>query len=177
MNGKQPNPIIFFLDRTHGKATRSLLARVGIAVVLHDNYFPRDEKDPVWISRCGRENWVVLSGDKAIERIPENRQAVIDAKCKVLFFNDTNSRAEEWAAAVIVGIKRLYEIIHKNNGPLFVTIDKQARGHISRVRFAVGGGPKPPAPGIADKPAQPTQTTIEDPKPIRTPQQATLFKH
>jgi hypothetical protein len=85
----------------------------------------------------------VLSGDKSIETVPENRQAVIDAKCKVLFFNDTNSFPEEWAAAVIVGRPKLLEIIEQNDGPFFVIIEKYARAHISSVRFVGSGGPKP----------------------------------
>src|ERR1019366_3030555 len=39
--------------------------------------------DPVWIERCAKEEWAVLTGDKAIETDPTNRQAVIDSKAKV----------------------------------------------------------------------------------------------
>jgi hypothetical protein len=161
---KQPDPI-FFLDRTHGKHTRKLLERVGIAIVHHNDFYAQDTKDTVWLKRCGEDNWIVLTGDKEIERVPENRQAAIDAKCKVFFFNDTNSRGEEWAAAVIVGRKRLFEIIDKNNGPLFVTIDKSARSHISQARFAGDGGPKPVLAAVQTSPSsdqpQPTPPTPE----------------
>jgi hypothetical protein len=172
---KPPDPI-FFLDRTHGRTLWKLLNRIGLVVIPHADFFPQEEKDAVWIARCGRENWVILSGDKAIERAPENRQAVIDAKCKVVFFNDTNSRSEEWAAAIIVGRQRLLEIIARNNGPLFVTIDKQARSHISSVRFAGDGGPKPliASVPVATPPQSPGQT-LPEPKPERKPQQGRLF--
>lgn len=133
----------FFLDRTHGKRTSKLLQSVGIKVILHDRWFHRETPDPEWIAKCGQEEWIVLSGDKSIETVPENRQAVIDAKCKVFFFKDTNSLPEEWAAAVIVGRIKLYEIIERNNGPFFVTIDKKCRGHVSSARFCGSGGPKP----------------------------------
>jgi hypothetical protein len=76
----------FFLDRTHGKRTSQLLTCVGMAVILHDRWFHGETRDPIWIAKCGQEQWVVLSGYKSIETVPENRQAVIDAKCKVLFF-------------------------------------------------------------------------------------------
>jgi hypothetical protein len=178
LNGKQPNPI-FFLDRTHGKITRNLLARVGFSVVLHSHYFPPEEKDTVWLAKCGKENWIVLSGDKAIERVPENRQAVIDAKCKVLFFNDSNSRGEEWAAAVIVGRARLLEIIERNNGPLFVTIEKYARSHISPVRYAGDGGPKPAEDTAKRQIAGGEATAPPDPQPRlaqRIPEQRELFR-
>jgi hypothetical protein len=133
----------FFLDRTHGKRTSRLLTSVGMNVILHRKWFIDEAPDPEWIAKCGKEEWVILSGDKSIEAVPENQQAVIDAKCKVFFFNDTNSYPEEWAAAVIVGREKLFEIIEHNNGPFFVTIDKYARAHVSSIRFVGSGSPKP----------------------------------
>lgn len=62
---------------------------------------------------------------------------------------ENNSKAEEWAAAIIVGRRKLTMIVDRNNGPFFVGIDKHASSHISPVRFAASGGPKPqevPAP-------------------------------
>ena len=157
---------IFFLDRTHGKRTSRLLQSVGMKVVLHQKWFNKEAADPEWIAKCGQEDWIVLSGDKSIENVPENRQAVIDAKCKVFFFNDTNSLPEEWGAAVIVGRPKLYEIIERNNGPFFVTLQKHCRTHISSVRFAGAGGPKPAEAKIRvaakEEPAMPPSAPIQD---------------
>lgn len=163
----------FFLDRTHGKRTSRLLTCVGMTVVLHDRWFHGETRDPVWIAKCGQEQWVVLSGDKSIETVPENRQAVIDAKCKVLFFNDSSSFPEEWAAAVIVGRPRLLEIIERNDGPFFVTIDKNARAHVSSIRFAGDGGPKPIGPPATPQIAASPQAS--EPPPPRVPEQRELF--
>jgi hypothetical protein len=137
------NPI-FFLDRTHGKRTAKILQSVGMNIVLHSRWFVQEARDPEWIAKCGSEEWVILSGDKSIELVPENKQAVIDAKAKVFFFNDTNSLPEEWAAAVIVGRPRIFQIIDRNNGPFFVTLEKNTRSHVSGIRFVGGGGEKPP---------------------------------
>lgn len=133
-------------------------------IVLHYKWFIQEAPDPEWIAKCGQEDWIVLSGDKSIETVPENRQAVIDAKCKVFFFNDTNSLPEEWAAAVIVGRSKLYEIIERNNGPFFVTLQKHCRTHISSARFIGSGGPKlvepeaqPKNPPDASLPAPPIE--------------------
>jgi hypothetical protein len=62
--------------------------------------------DPVWIERCAKEEWAVLTGDKAIETDPTNRQAVIDSKAKVFLLDENNSRAVEWASAIIVARRR-----------------------------------------------------------------------
>jgi hypothetical protein len=174
-NPQKPPEPIFFLDRTHGKKTHKLLECVDIKVVHHNDFYLQETPDTEWIRRCGREGWIILTGDKEIERVPENRQAVIDAKCKVFFFNDTNSRGEEWAAAVIVGRKRLYEMIEKNNGPFFVTIQKDSRSHLSQIRFAGEGGPKPVQVLVAVV-AEASRARPEPslPTPERKPQQGTF---
>jgi hypothetical protein len=94
--------------------------------------------DPEWIKMCGEKNWIVVTGDKRIESVPENRQAVIDARAKVFLVNDSNSYPEEWAAAVIVGHYKMQEIIDGNRGPFFVNIRKRADGHIAKLRLPPG---------------------------------------
>jgi len=95
------------------------------------------------IAECGKQGWVIISGDKSIERVPEERQAVIDARCKVFMFDDSHvTRTEDWAASLLVGRHRLIEIAEKTDGPLFVTIRKcKVQGHVSQPRFiGLGGG-------------------------------------
>lgn len=94
--------------------------------------------DPEWIRLCGEKNWIVVTGDKRIESVPENRQAVIDARAKVFLVNDSNSYPEEWAAAVIVGHYKMQEIIDGNRGPFFVNIRKRADSHIAKLRLPPG---------------------------------------
>jgi hypothetical protein len=166
------NPI-FFLDRTHGKRTSQILQRVGMNVVLHSKWFIQEARDPEWIAKCGLEEWIVLSGDKSIESVPENRQAVIDAKVKVFFFNDTSSLPEEWAAAVIVGRPRIFDIIERNNGPFFVTIDKNTRSHISSVRFVGSGGAKTAETGSPSE--APTAIEPSPPPPASQPIQLEIW--
>jgi|SRR6267143_1111836 len=172
MESKSSISPTFFLDRTHGKRTAKLLISVGMGIVLHQNWFYQEAPDPEWIGKCGEQGWVILSGDKSIETVPENRQAVIDAKCKVFFFNDTNSYPEEWAAAVIVGRPKLLEIIEQNDGPFFVTIEKYARTHISSIRFVGSGGPKPIGPSAPQQAAPSPVPPLPLPQP---PVQGELF--
>jgi hypothetical protein len=177
LSGKQPNSVVLFLDRTHGKRLMRLLSAVKLNVMWHSRFFDKEELDTVWIAHCAKEQWVIISGDKSIEEVPEERQAVIDGRCKVFFFKDSNSLTEEWAAAVIVGRQRIFDIIEKNNGPFFVTIDKHARSHVSGVRFVGDGGPK-----SFDEQPQPVAATVSTatPKPKekpKTPAEQDLFEH
>jgi hypothetical protein len=87
---------------------------------------------------CGQNNWIVITGDKKIESVPENRQAVIEAKAKVFLLNDSNSRPEVWAAAVLLGHYKMQEVIDANSGPFFVTVGKRSDHHVQRIRRPFG---------------------------------------
>jgi hypothetical protein len=131
-----------FLDRTHGGRFVTLLRDVGFMVNPIKEIYPNGKdqfiRDPDWIRLCGERNWVVVTGDKRLETVPENRQAVIDAKARVFILMDTQSLPEEWAAAVIVGQERMQEILEANSGPFFVNISKRTGSHIARLRLPLG---------------------------------------
>lgn len=174
---KPPEPT-FFLDRTHGrKIFPGILRRLGFSLVaLHEHGFAPETQDDVWIAECGKQGWAILSGDKGLERNPINRKAIIDKACKVFIFTDTNSKAEEWAAAVIMARRQIALIIDRNNGPFYVHIGKEGHSHLSQVRFVGTGGRKqiaepasvaapasskpPKAPTKPDSPDPPAQTTF-----------------
>jgi hypothetical protein len=128
-----------FLDRTHGKRMVDVLRRVGFQVHPIREVYPDNahEKisDPEWIILCGKNNWIAVTGDKRLETVPENRQAVIDAKLKVFLLAESNSPPEVWAAAIMIGHYRMQEIIDANPGPFFVNIGKRADGHVARLRL------------------------------------------
>jgi hypothetical protein len=131
-----------FLDRTHGKSMSAMLRRAGFTVHHIFEVYPNKEhetiEDPVWIKMCGEKGWIAVSGDKRLETVPENRQAVIESKLKAFILTDSNSKPEVWAAAIIVGHFRMDEIIDGNNGPFFVNVGKRSDGHVARLRLPPG---------------------------------------
>jgi hypothetical protein len=134
-----------FLDRTHGKRMSEMLRRVGFTVHHIYDVYPgtahESVDDPVWIQLCGEKGWIAISGDKRLETVPENRQAVINARLKVFVLTDSNSKPEVWAAAVIVGHFKMAEIIDGNDGPFFVNISKRSDGHVAKLRLPPGYTP------------------------------------
>ncbi len=157
-----------FLDRTHGGRLVALLRELGFPVNPIKEVFPNGKdqfiRDPEWIKLCGEKNWVIVSGDKKLETVPENRQAVIDAKARVFLLMDSESFPQEWAAAVIVGHERMKEILDANPGPFFVNISKRTGSHVARLRYPHGyeKPPKalehaitPPSEGPSPTPAVP----------------------
>lgn len=118
-----------FLDKNQGnKKLPQMLREVGLRVECHSEHFP-DEKvipDPEWIQLCGLKGWIVVTGDKAIEHDPINRQAVIDSKAKVVMLEENNSRAIEWASAITVSRKELLRIVDEKPGPFIVSLRKES---------------------------------------------------
>ena len=154
---------------------REMLRRVGIRVFVHrDLGWSHDLSDVEIIRECARRNLVILSGDKAMERVPEERQEIINGKCKVFMFDDTGkTRTEDWIASVLIGRQRIMEIIWKTKGPLFVTIrPSRTISHVGQPRFVekAGGGWK-----SEEEETRPVPIQLENPnQPKRKPQQADL---
>lgn len=122
-----------------------MLRRVDIHAVAHkDMGWAHDMKDVQIINECAVRNFTILSGDKSMERVPEERQAIINGKCKVFMFSDSDkTRMEDWVSSLLIGRERILEIIAKTKGPLFVTIKPcRVKGHIGTVNFVekAGGG-------------------------------------
>jgi PIN like domain len=141
---KQPEEPIYFIDRNLGrKRLPSLLKKVGMKVEVLHSYFPAETPDDEWIPKVVAKGWVILTGDKAIETDPINLKAVEESAAKVFITADTNSKAEEWAAAVIVARRKIARTVEYNNGAFCVDIDKHASNHVSTERYRGSGGPKP----------------------------------
>jgi len=124
--------------------------------------------DKDWIAECGRNEWAIISGDKKIAVVPEERQAVIDAKAKVFMFDDTHeTHTEDWAAALLVARHRLIDIVERADGPFFVVVKRcQVHGHISHPEFIpdTGSGWKVRTERASASSQSPALTPPETPK-------------
>lgn len=174
---KLPDEPIYFIDRNLGrKKLPNLLAKVGMKVEAHDKHFPREAPDDEWIPKCVANGWVILTGDKAIETDPINAKAVEDSAAKVFITADTNSKAEEWAAAIIVGRRKLARVVEYNNGAFCVNVEKYASNHVSPERYKGGGGPKPKEENpIPQPPEEIAGAAVVEPEPPLTPQRVIQF--
>ena len=62
-----PGRVVFFVDRSLGrKIIPGALRDAGEEVRIHDEHFPQDAKDEVWLAEAGKQGWVVLTKDKNI---------------------------------------------------------------------------------------------------------------
>lgn len=58
---------MIFFDRSIPKSVINALKLVGVEDILsHDDVFPQNTPDPVWLARAGQQGWVVVTRDKKI---------------------------------------------------------------------------------------------------------------
>lgn len=116
----------------------------GIDAVFqrHDTFYKPDEDDHIWIPSVASHGWVIITGDKGIEKDGINRQSVVDSKAKVFLLDDSHSRGAEWAASLVLAYRRIMKVALENNGPFYCTIRKGSDAHVeeSEIRFYANGG-------------------------------------
>ncbi len=77
----RPEPLVFFVDRSLGRRiVPDALRTAGAQVEIHDDHFPQDAQDQVWLTEAGKRGWVVLTKDKHIRYRTAEIHALITAK-------------------------------------------------------------------------------------------------
>ena len=78
-----PGRLVFFVDRSLGRRIiPGALRDAGEEVRIHDDHFPQDAKDEVWLAEAGKQGWVVLTKDKNIRYRAIELQALVAAKVR-----------------------------------------------------------------------------------------------
>lgn len=78
-----PERLVFFVDRSLGrKVIPDALRAAGAKTRVHDEFFPQDAKDEVWLAEVGRQGWVVLTKDKHIRYRQVEIQALLAGKVR-----------------------------------------------------------------------------------------------
>ena len=118
------------------------LKAMGMCVEVHRDHFTQDEADHLWIPVCAERGWVIISGDKGIEKAALNVEAVTNCAAKVFLLTNNNLKGVEWAASIITGREKIQKIVDDNEGPFFARVTKGTGGHVGDLRFVGTGRPK-----------------------------------
>jgi hypothetical protein len=78
------DPVVFFTDRDLGTRFPDILSSAGLIVQRHQDHFPRDCPDEVWLEAVGRQGWVAITHDGRIRYKPNELAAVIHHKVMLL---------------------------------------------------------------------------------------------
>ena len=109
---KPPDDTVFFIDRSLGiEPIRTELINSGLTVEIHDDHFPRDEEDRVWLTSVGKRGWVVLTKDQKLRYRPLEIAALRASSARVFVLTAGNLLGTEIAAAFVASLPGMRKIL------------------------------------------------------------------
>jgi hypothetical protein len=125
---KPPDGTVFFIDRSLGiEPLRSALVSAGLTVEIHDDHFPRDEEDRVWLSLVGEKRWVVLTKDQRLRYRPLELAALRASQARVFVFTAGNLRGQEIVSIFLKALGAIFKILNSRSGPFIARISQSSR--------------------------------------------------
>jgi predicted nuclease of predicted toxin-antitoxin system len=123
--------ITFFVDRSSGKVLADGLKEfAGLNVERHDDHFPQNALDIEWLEKCGENNWVVISSDKAIKKNFLEKQALMQSNLASFFFTSASLTTDQQILIVSKGLKRIANILASQKKPFIARLDKEGKVEI-----------------------------------------------
>ncbi len=93
-----PETPTFFLDRSLGRKTvAEALRSAGLNVVLHDEVFPPDASDAVWLRFAGERKLIVLTKGRAIRTRRLERETLFAASVRAVILTTADLTGSEMA--------------------------------------------------------------------------------
>jgi hypothetical protein len=116
---------IFFLDRSLGKYTvAEALRKVGAKVEIHDDHFPQDAHDEMWLTHVGQQGWVVLTKDDKIRYHPNERMALMQAGVCAFVLVARNLSAPAMAEAFVKALSAICQFLENYDPPFIARVTR-----------------------------------------------------
>lgn len=126
-----PEPWVFFVDRSlGGKVLADALRAVGERVEVHDDHFPKDAPDEVWLAEVGAKGWVILSKDDRIRRNPVERQALLTAGVAAFFLGRSDLRGDQMASAFSAALMAMKKALRRFAVPFIAGVSQGGDVHV-----------------------------------------------
>jgi hypothetical protein len=125
---KPPETFVFFIDRSLGrKIVAQALREAGETVEIHDDHFPPDAKDEVWLLEVGKRDWIVLTKDDRIRYRVTERTALASAKVRAFVLTSTQLLGTEMATAFVKALPRVKQFIANHRPPFIGRISRTGK--------------------------------------------------
>jgi predicted nuclease of predicted toxin-antitoxin system len=125
---KPPESLVVFVDRSLGnKVVANALRNSGYSVEIHDDHFPPDAPDYVWLHEVTRRGWIVLTKDKKIKHRTAELLAVKTAKSRVFTLSGGSVHGSEMAQIFLNVMPKIVAYASENPGPFIVQIGRTGK--------------------------------------------------
>ena len=121
---KLPEKHTFFVDRCLGKKIPAALRKAGCLVEVHDDYFPEDCVDFVWLPEVARRGWVILTKDRKIRYRALEFDALINSGARTFVLTSGNLTADEASQILVKAIPRMEKLLEKRKGPFIASVTR-----------------------------------------------------
>lgn len=120
-----------FFDRNSGRRFPQILRdlRIPAEILIYHEIFPQQDAipDDIWLSRAGTEGWIVISHESKWQRVPAERQAIIQHQ--VGCFSLWGASAVQWkkARALLRAFEEIQRIATSEPRPFLYRIIDSGR--------------------------------------------------
>jgi predicted nuclease of predicted toxin-antitoxin system len=134
-SSKQPDESVFFLDRSLGKKkVAQALREAGVVVEVHDDHFPVDAQDQVWLREVGRHGWVVLTKDRKIRYRKVESTALLQEGVRAFVLTAGEIRGEEVARIFVTSLPKILRFVRRHRAPFIAALSRSGS-----IRLLVAG--------------------------------------
>ncbi len=134
---KPPDPSIFFIERSLGsKTVPEALREARLEVEIHDDHFPQNAEDEVWLREVGRRGWIVLTKDQKIRYRPTELNALIIGRVGAFVLTAGDLQGAEMAEIFIKALPKIRRLIEINSPPYIASVTRSGS-----VSILFGGQP------------------------------------
>jgi hypothetical protein len=128
-----PERLVFFVDRSLGRRIiPDALRQVGEDVRIHDDLFPQNAPDTVWLTEAGRQGWIVLTKDTRIRYRAIETTALRAAKVRAFVLTAKGDLSgQEIAGIFSKALPSIKKVCAKIAPPFIARLSRE--GHVSLI--------------------------------------------
>src|SRR6266849_6394462 len=122
-SSSQLERIVFFIDRSLGRRVVSQAIRAaGEAVIVHDDCFPQDAHDRVWLREAGAKGWVVLTKDSKIRHRQNEIAELLSARVRSFVLVSRNLLGSEMARIFVKALPAMKKLSASQPAPFIAHV-------------------------------------------------------
>jgi len=132
----QPEPtFVFFVDRSLGrKIIPEALRNANEVVKAHDDLFPQNTADTVWLAEAGRQGWLVLTKDTRIRYHANEIAALLNSGVRAFVLTARGDlTGAEMAEIFLKALASIKRVASENPAPFIARIPRDGSVEIIRI--------------------------------------------
>ncbi len=121
----RPPEVTLFLDRSLGRLTvAEVLRAAGATVAVHDDHFPQDAPDGLWLAEAGRQGWIVLTKDRRIRYRRNELMAAQEAGVRLFVLTAGQLTGAEVGTAFAGALESIYRLAAEEPAPFVARVNR-----------------------------------------------------